>query len=784
MGFRKIRTLLTIIMMCGTWLCQAQHSAKSLEKLLEQLNKTSDNQEKASILYKIGLWYERDKGYEKEIQYLEQAYQLEKKQDNQPGQINNLEHLVYAYKQTGLYPDAITHSKDLLKIFRKKNDQAAEINTIQNISQLYKLNHDYKRAISYDEDLVKIYKKNNRQNDLVKTYADLGFLYLETNKAQNSLTYYEKALQLNQNIAGQSNRQGDLLINMGFIYGRELNNRPKAKEYYLKALAIKQQTKDLTSLAMLHNEIGQIDYRNGNKTLAQGHAQKAINLAQTNTNEQKYNTLANSYQLLADLHANDNDHKTSAQYYAQYLSVKNVLDSLAEIRNKKHQEELREMQAAHTRARSRLFAKERRRSRLQDLLLKQENEIKELKLKEKEADLLKKREQLQEEKIKNAELERNKVVQLLALAEQKRQTDQQRSLTEKQRILTEKQKLENEKKQKELEITQKEKEAAEREKELQKHKLNASKKTQALQKQELKHIKERNQLRDYLFVLFAAVVVLVVIGLISTVRSRKKLQVKNTLLNDANNEIKEQKEEIMVQNEELHNRNEEIEAQRDAIEVEKDKSDQLLLNILPYETAQELKDKGAATPQHYTQVSVLFTDFKGFTKLAEKLTPKEVIAELNHCFTAFDDICKKHNIEKIKTIGDAYMAAGGIPVANDTNPVDAVNAGLEMQAFMAQWKREKERQGLPVWELRLGVHTGEIVAGVVGKNKFAYDIWGDTVNLASRMESSGEAGMVNISGDTYELIKDHFQTEYRGKIKAKNKGEVDMYFVKSGHSNA
>lgn len=777
MGFIKIRTLLTIIMMCGTWLCQAQHSAKGLEKLLGQLNKASDGQEKASLLYKTGLWYERDKGYEKEIQYLEQAYRLEKKLDNQSGQINNLEHLVYAYKQVGLYPDAIAHSKDLLKIFRKKNDQVAEINTIQNISQFYKLNNDYKRAISYDKDLVKIYKKNNRQNDLVKTYADLGFLYLETNKAQSSLAYYEKALQLNQNIAGQSSRQGDLLINMGFIYGRELNNQAKAKEYYLKALAFKQQTKDIASLATLHNEIGQIDYKNGNKTLAQGHAQKAINLAQTTPNEQKYNTLANSYQLLADLHANDNNHKTSAQYYAQYLSVKNVLDSLAEIRSRKHQEKLREVQVAHAKARSRLFAKERRRSRLQDLLLKQENEIKELKLKEKEADLLKKREQLQEEKIKNAELERNKVVQLLALAKQKRQTDQQRALAEKQRILTEKQKLENEKKQKELE-------AAEKEKELQKHKLDASKKAHALQKQELKHIKERNQLRDYLFVLFAAIVVLVVIGLISTVRSRKKLQVKNTLLNDANDEIKEQKEEIMVQNEELHNRNEEIEAQRDAIELEKDKSDQLLLNILPYETAQELKNRGAATPQHYTQVSVLFTDFKGFTKLAEKLTPKEVITELNHCFTAFDDICKKHNIEKIKTIGDAYMAAGGIPVANDTNPVDAVNAGLEMQAFMAQWKREKESQGLPVWELRLGVHTGEIVAGVVGKNKFAYDIWGDTVNLASRMESSGEAGMVNISGDTYELVKNHFQTEYRGKIKAKNKGEVDMYFVKSSHSNA
>jgi adenylate cyclase len=213
------------------------------------------------------------------------------------------------------------------------------------------------------------------------------------------------------------------------------------------------------------------------------------------------------------------------------------------------------------------------------------------------------------------------------------------------------------------------------------------------------------------------------------------------------------------------------------IEDEKDRSEKLLLNILPQETANELKEKGTATPKHYELVSVLFTDFKGFTNIAEKLTPQQLIEELNYCFFEFDKIIDNNNLEKIKTIGDAYMCAGGIPIANKSNPVDIVRAGLEIRAFMDQLKIDREQQGKDYWELRIGIHTGQVVAGVVGKNKFAYDIWGDAVNTASRMESSGIPGQVNISGTTFEFIKDQFHCIHRGKVVAKNKGEIDMYIV-------
>ncbi|TGK82535.1 adenylate/guanylate cyclase domain-containing protein [Leptospira noumeaensis] len=216
---------------------------------------------------------------------------------------------------------------------------------------------------------------------------------------------------------------------------------------------------------------------------------------------------------------------------------------------------------------------------------------------------------------------------------------------------------------------------------------------------------------------------------------------------------------------------------QDKAEEAMEESEKLLLNILPYKVAQELKQKGSVTPSRIENVTVLFTDFKGFTKVAEGMDEQSLIEELDACFTQFDEIILRNNLEKLKTIGDSYMCAGGLPVENRTSAIDACLAALEVQSFMNQLKEIKTALNLPFWELRLGIHTGPVVAGVVGRFKFAYDIWGDTVNTASRMESGGETGKINVSKETYELVKYFFVTEYRGKIHGKNKGELDMYFV-------
>lgn len=254
---------------------------------------------------------------------------------------------------------------------------------------------------------------------------------------------------------------------------------------------------------------------------------------------------------------------------------------------------------------------------------------------------------------------------------------------------------------------------------------------------------------------------------------------------------------------------------RAAIQREKDRSDDLLHNILPVEVAAELKYKGSAEARHFDEVTILFTDFKGFTGIAEKLTPTALVAEIDACFKAFDAIMAQHHVEKIKTIGDAYMAAGGVPQQRAGSAAAVVRAALDMQDFMHQRQREREAIGAPAFSMRVGIHTGPVVAGIVGLRKFQYDIWGDAVNTASRMESSGEPGRVNISAATYRLVKDAkkvngewqsvdggnpeagishslstdshspaFVFIPRGSVQAKGKGAVEMFFVERYHAAA
>jgi class 3 adenylate cyclase len=211
--------------------------------------------------------------------------------------------------------------------------------------------------------------------------------------------------------------------------------------------------------------------------------------------------------------------------------------------------------------------------------------------------------------------------------------------------------------------------------------------------------------------------------------------------------------------------------------VEKEKTETLLANVLPRNTASEIMEKGKATKIKYNFVTVLFSDIQGFTKIAEEMNPEVLIDELDKFFFHFDSVVEKYGIEKIKTIGDAYMCAGGIPEKNRTNPVEIILAALEMKGYMKRLKETSEIEGMKYWDIRMGIHTGTVVAGVVGQKKLSYDIWGDTVNTASRMESSGEAGKINISGTTYEFVKEFFECEYRGKMPVKYKGELEMYFV-------
>jgi class 3 adenylate cyclase len=253
----------------------------------------------------------------------------------------------------------------------------------------------------------------------------------------------------------------------------------------------------------------------------------------------------------------------------------------------------------------------------------------------------------------------------------------------------------------------------------------------------------------------------------------EKLKEKQYLQNKVNEELEEKVKERASEIELQAN---EIARQKEVLEIEKHKSDQLLLNILPEPTAKELKEKGVSTPKYYDNVTVFVSDFQNFTQIAEKMTPVELLVELNTCFIAFDRIIKKYHLEKIKTIGDAYMCAGGIPLPDKNSHYNIVTAAIEIAEFIKSRGLEKEKLGEPFWNIRIGVHSGPLVTGVVGEDKFSYDIWGETVRLTFKLESNSHPGRINISSATYNLIKDKYLCTSNG-ILAYQSDVVEMYFV-------
>jgi len=553
---------------------------------------------------------------------------------------------------------------------------------------------------------------------------------------KNAVIYFEKAEELNPDKTWLNLPL--LYTNLGVAYFN-LDEMKLSNKFFKKALTLVRSEKNIAFEAYLEHLLANIYFRKKDYFSALRSIEHAISKA---SQEKDFELLVEAYRTASLIHKKLFNFEKTLSYFQKHLSLR---DSF-QLEDRLRQQEVLQQQILFEKAEKEiklLLANQE----VQEFAFRQLEAEKEAKEKdfelleldkvrqEQQLALLKREQEVQTAELQNRELAAQRAKQDLLL------TAQQLDASKKDKEIADLEILEQ---QQRLELSQKT--AAEKERLQEIERLEQNKKLQDLE------IERQNQFRRFAYGLgaaLAAILALILMGLLFARRTNKKLATQN----------------------------EEIEKQKGLVENERDKSDQLLLNILPAETAEELKNKGSAAPKAYDQVSVLFTDFTNFTEISSDFAAEKVIEELNICFQKFDEIIEKHNLEKIKTIGDSYMVAGGIPTPNTTNSIDAVKAGIEMQNFIENRYKMLIAKGETYWRMRVGIHTGPTVAGVIGTKKFVYDIWGDTVNVASRMESSCEPGRVNISEATYHLVKKEFNCTSRGEIEVKGKGKVEMYFV-------
>ncbi len=659
--------------------------------------------------------------------------------------------LANTYTQLSEIDSAIFYYQKMVDFHEGKNDNDHLIRTYQDMATTYTVDSQYAQSLDYNYKILDLLKEKENPVQLAVLYNNIGYSYNDLKLYRKAIEFFTKTEKICRQKAYVD--MPVLFTNIGITYNN--NGQPqRAINYLLKASElIRTAFGEGPELANIDNLLATIYMANEDYYNAMNYNEGAMRMVLGGDfNEllgETYNTAAQIYQKLYD-------YEKALEYLKKYRRLR---DSFL-LEERLRQQDLLQQQLLLERAEKEI-----------KLLIVQQD-VQDLRIGQLE--LEKDKFQLESENFKLASKTHKDEVALLLREQEIRKANLQNKELEAERAQQEvkliEQRLNAEKKDRALLILRQEekvKELAQLNLERDNDILTRDKdilvkdKALLIEKQEVNRLELEQQRNFRQFVyglggLLFLILTMILSGLFYFKTANQRLAEKNS-------QIELQKKEI----EKSHN---EVEEQRQ-------KSEDLLLNILPEQTVAELKESGVATPRDYEKVTVIFTDFTGFTEIAEKMAPQDLITELNICFRAFDEILEKHNLEKIKTLGDGYMCAGGVPTPNETNPEDAVSAALEMSAYIAQRKKEKEADRIPYWDMRIGIHTGHVIAGVVGKKRFAYDIWGDTVNLASRLETSGEDGKINISETTFELVKNKFNCQHRGAIEVKHKGKVDMYFV-------
>lgn len=688
----------------------------------EKASQSSNSAVLFAVCGNLGDLYFREKIYPNARVYYLKALTI------QPNDYSMTEKAADSYLYDMRFDSAEIMYRDLIVNYRTDGDNTRLVQIYQKLADVYNQNSLPSKALYYYIGIDDILDRYGSPSAKATSYNNLGKQYVLLNDYDKALYYFRKAeLQCEYVNCDQPEV---LYANLGIA----LHNTGKTREgleYLLRARDIVLKNKDRRAQASLEHLITGVYFSTNDLYNALQHNELAIQAAKET---KQIDVLAEAYHTAADLYYGLYDFEKAFDFYKEYLALLNQIsfDERAKLNN----------------------------------LVQITRSLKDAESKYK---LM-----ISQQKIKEAELQ-NRLAdqnQKLALETQRREDDMRQAQKDKELndsklreqtllVLRARQEL----RLKQLDAVQREQQA--RYSQAQERERNnnlADSLIQAKQAQDLEvALRDKSiatltagkNLERLRFAYWAGGFALIILALLGTSwlyarRAGQRLTLQNR----------------------------KIEAQRDQIEQERRNSDKLLLNILPEEIADELKKHGEATPKFYPAATVLFTDFIDFTLLSAQLSPEKLIAELDECFLAFDEICEKHHLEKIKTIGDAYMCAGGLPVQNETHPEDAVRAALDMVDWME--RRNQENPNAVFRKMRIGVHTGPVIAGVIGKNKFAYDIWGDAVNLAARLEELGAPGRVNISSATREAVKHLFTTTYRGKKEVYNKGLVDMYFIEKG----
>ncbi len=696
--------------------------------------KKQDQTEILNACLTVGDLYNRELFYEKAIEYYNKAEKMAEKQASDPTltaiQTKIAEALLKANKP------ALAHDAFLilLKKHEQRNVYEPQIRTLERLADACLASKNFTKATSYYLKLKDLAEKNNDRKTLVTVYNNLGFAANHLNNFKAAVEYF--SLAETTAAAGDITMPSYVYTNLGIAWNN-LGNSIRSVANLQKA---EETRKEESQKCYLQHLISALHFKNEDIYSALRYNEQALKSAQKMGNAE---VLSDALDMASQIHGKLFEYDKALDFYKQHLSLRDslmrekllkqqYLEALHSLLARTESETLQNIADEEVRQ----LTLEQLQSNNERLQLEADNQRLESERQEKEVALLLREQEVKEANLRTAQLEAERNRQELNLARQQLLAEKQSrdisSLNQRRRIDSLEAANQQAEQQQQIALLESQK-----------------------QVNELKLVQEEEFRRNaYLLGGLLGLILLVIFG--SWLYSQRL-------------------------NRRLALQNQQIEAQKQEIDSERSRAEGLLLNILPGEVAHELKSNGAATPRHYKSVSVLFTDFAGFTKIASGMPPGKVVQELNECFLAFDEISERHRLEKIKTIGDSYMCAGGLPAENKTHPADAVAAAIEMLDFVEKRNRTLASQGKPEWPIRIGIHTGEVVAGVVGSKKFAYDIWGDTVNVASRMENNAGHGTINISEETHRRIGGQYHCTYRGEVEVKNKGKMGMYVVETNH---